>query len=203
MVRPRAENYQERKDEILDCAASMFAERGFDATAISSIAIRCGVSKALLYHYYSSKEELLYNMLLSHCTKLVEVAHEAVRSGDSPEKRLKSLARELMHLYETSRDKHVVLLNNLHTLPEEQQQEIKGLERQVVGLIKGILKELRPDLPPRQVSALSMYVMGAINWTYTWFKPEGALTSGSFANLSVDVFCRGILNVQADPSLRG
>lgn len=67
MVRPRADNYEERRQEILDGAASMFAERGFDGTSIATIAQKCGVSKALLYHYYESKEALLFDMLHSHC----------------------------------------------------------------------------------------------------------------------------------------
>lgn len=67
MVRPRAENYQERRSEILDAAASIFAERGFDGTSTSAIAVKCGVSKALLYHYFTSKEEILFEMLVAHC----------------------------------------------------------------------------------------------------------------------------------------
>jgi Transcriptional regulator len=63
VVRPRADNYEERQLEILDTAAAMFAERGFDGTPMSAIATGCGVSKALLYHYFESKEELLYQML--------------------------------------------------------------------------------------------------------------------------------------------
>jgi AcrR family transcriptional regulator len=192
MVRPRAENYDERRREILDGAASMFAERGFDGTSIASIAQFLGVSKALLYHYYQSKEALLYDMLHSHCQLLVETATSAVKFGDGPEAQLDSLVRALMRLYVSSRDKHVVLLNNLHCLPESQQKQIKNLERRVTQVIKDLVAKLRPDLNATKRSALAMYLMGAVNWTYTWFDASGALTEDQFADLATSTFLNGV-----------
>lgn len=114
MARPRAENYEERRQKILDTAATMFAEKGFDGTSIADIAQRCGVSKALLYHYYDSKDALLYDMLHSHCELLVGVANDALEREDQPQSQLQSLVRALMNLYIDSRNKHIVLLNDLH-----------------------------------------------------------------------------------------
>lgn len=200
MVRPRAENYEERRQEILDAAASMFAAKGFDGTSMSAIAMRCGVSKALLYHYYQSKEELLYSMLLSHCNLLVATATTALDGSSfpngimpAPEIKLKALIRSLMQLYMESRDKHIVLLNNLHALPAEQQSEIKQLEKSLVGIIKGILTELRPNDTESVRTALSMYLMGAINWTYTWFKPDGPISSEKYADIATATFLNGVI----------
>jgi AcrR family transcriptional regulator len=127
MVRPRADNYEERRQEILDGAASMFAERGFDGTSIATIAQKCGVSKALLYHYYESKEALLFDMLHSHCNLLVQTAERAIEVDTKPKDQLDQFVKELMHLYMDSRDKHIVLLNSLQCLPDEQQIEIKKI----------------------------------------------------------------------------
>lgn len=203
MVRPRAENYEERRLELLDAAASMFAEKGFDGASMAQIASSCGVSKALLYHYYKSKEELLYSMLLSHCLLLVRTGEEAVaeagrsfggsvQEGDKARAQLDSLVRSLMQLYIESRDKHVVLLNNLHALPKEQQQEIRQLEKNLVGIIKGLLKELKPGATDAVRTALAMYLMGAVNWTYTWFKPDGPVSHEEYASLATSTFLHGI-----------
>lgn len=195
MARPRADNYDQRRQEILDTAATMFAERGYDGTSIADIAQRCGVSKALLYHYYTSKDALLYDMLRSHCRLLVETASNALGPPDQnnqPEQRLQSLVRALMKLYMSSREQHIVLLNNLHCLSEDQQMEIKGLEKNVLQKIKDILAQVRPDLPEAMVTSLSMYLMGAINWTYTWFKPAGPITPLQFADVATSVFLNGV-----------
>lgn len=203
MVRPRAENYEERRQELLDAAASMFAEKGFDGASMAQIASSCGVSKALLYHYYKSKEELLYSMLLSHCLLLVRTGEEAVAkvdldqsfAGSDQDKaraQLDSLVRSLMQLYIESRDKHVVLLNNLHALPSVQQFEIKQLEKNLVAIIKGLLKELKPGATDEVRTALAMYLMGAVNWTYTWFKSDGPVSHEEYASLATSTFLHGI-----------
>ena len=192
MVRPRADNYLERQQGILDAAAAMFAQHGFNGTSIANLADFCGVSKALLYHYYDSKEALLFDMLLVHCKILSETASKAVKESNEPEEQLRSLVRALMALYVGSRDKHVVLLNDLHCLPDEQQKEIKEEERKVLRVIKDVLKKLRPDLTTAQITPLTMYLMGAINWTYTWFKSQGQITPREYADLATATFLNGI-----------
>jgi len=192
MVRPRADNYEERRQEILDAAAAIFAEQGFDGTSIADIARRCGGSKALLYHYYQSKEALLFDMLHSHCRLLVETATKALTKNGHPEGQLQQLVRALMQLYMSSRDKHVVLLNDLHCLPVDKQKQIRDLERRVLEVIKDLLAKLRPDLPVPVLTSLTMYLMGAINWTYTWFKPHGSMSANQYADLATTTFLNGL-----------
>ncbi len=192
MVRPRADNYEERRGEILDKAAAMFAERGFDATSMSSIASGLGVSKALVYHYFQSKEELLYQMLHSHCLLLVETAARAVQSSKEADQQLESLVLELMRLYMSSRDKHVVLMNSLKALSPEQQKEIKALEREIVAHIKSLVQLLRPGLSESEVTSLAMYLMGSINWTYTWFKVSGSISPDKYAEMAAQLFLNGL-----------
>lgn len=191
MVRPRAENYEERRVEILDTAAALFAARGFEATSMSSIAGALGVSKALVYHYFESKEELLFEMLLSHCRLLIETANRAVASGNAEEK-LKELIASLMQLYMSSRDKHVVLMNCLKALSLEQQAEIKGEEKKIVAIIKGLVGQIKKDSSAGEVSATAMYLMGSINWTYTWFKEGGAISAQDYAELAARLFLEGL-----------
>ncbi len=192
MVRPRAENYDEKRQDILDGAAEMFAKDGFDGTGIATIAQHLGVSKALLYHYYQSKEALLYDMLFLHCQLLVQTASEAIVAQQSPQLKLQSVIRALMGLYVRSRNKHIVLLNDLHCLPQAQQRQIKNQEKKVLNVIKSAVAELRPELSAAANSALTMYLMGAINWTYTWFNPDGPLSEQQFADLATALFLTGM-----------
>lgn len=192
MARPRADNYEQRRQEILDTAAAMFAAHSFDGASISDIAQKCGVSKALLYHYYPSKEALLYDILHSHCLLLTETARKALNEEDDPKTQLKSLVRALMKLYMSSRDKHIVLMNNLHCLPDDQQKTIKELERMILQHIRAIIEKLRPDLTEQMRASLTMYLMGAINWTYTWFKPHGPMSPKQFADVATALFLDGV-----------
>lgn len=197
MARPRADNYEERRQSILDGAAEMFAQNGYDGTSIATIATHLGVSKALLYHYYQSKEALLYDILSVHCELLADTAVSAAKAETVPEKQLQSVIRALMRLYGTSRDKHIILLNNLHCLSLPQQKQIKDLEKKVVQVIKELLAKLQPELKAPTRSAMAMYLMGAINWTYTWFQSRGAVSEKEFADLATSLFLNGVNNVTA------
>jgi AcrR family transcriptional regulator len=197
MVRPRADNYEQRRQAILDAAAGLFARESFAGTSIAAIAEQCGTSKALLYHYYPSKETLLYDMLCAHCKLLEETAEDAVDHDQSPEIALQSLIRSLMNVYITSRDKHVVLLNDLGALPEEQQLQIKELQRSVVQVIKKLLVRLRPELRAEEQTSLAMYLMGAINWTYTWFSIDGPMSAQEYADMATSLFLNGVRSAPA------
>lgn len=192
MARPRADDYELKRQFILDKASVLFAAQGFASTSIASIALYCNVSKSLLYHYYDSKEALLFDMLNSHCALLVETAKEAVKNAEKPEEQLSQLIHALLNIYMGSRDKHVVLLNDLHCLPKEQQEQVRDLERAVVRVFKDIVAALKPLMSSEERTAAAMYLMGAINWTYTWFKPGGAVSEQQFADLSTALFLNGI-----------
>lgn len=158
---------------------------------MSSIAGGLGVSKALVYHYFESKEDLLFEMLLSHCRLLIETANRAVASG-SPEAKLKELIASLMQLYMSSRDKHVVLMNCLKALSPEQQAEIKSEEKKIVAIIKELIGQIKKDSSASEISATAMYLMGSINWTYTWFKEGGAISAQDYAELAARLFLDGL-----------
>jgi AcrR family transcriptional regulator len=193
MARPRADDYLEKQQLILDQAAVLFAGKGFAGTSIASIAESCNASKALIYHYYQSKESMLFDMLYTHCQLLCATAQEIMEHRELlPEQKLRNLLRSFMAIYVSARAKHVVLLNDLHWLPELQQKEIRELERQVVDIFKELVRAVRPCLSEKTVTALSMSLMGSINWTYIWFKPEGPLTAQKFADITAGLFFAGI-----------
>lgn len=192
MARPRAENYDDKKQLILDQAAQLFSQKGFAGTSIATIAKLCNTSKALIYHYFQSKETLLFDMLHSHCSLLLATAHDTIRREGSPEQKLCTLLDLFMDIYVSSRDKHVVLLNDIHWLSAEQQTEIRDLQRQVVRVFRDLITQIRPDLEEKTRLALSMSVLGSLNWTYIWFKPGGELTPKTFAAIIATNFLSGI-----------
>ena len=74
MARTRSEDYDVKRRLILDQAAALFAEKGFSAASLSELARACEGSKSWIYHYYPSKEAILYDILSDHMTTLLETA---------------------------------------------------------------------------------------------------------------------------------
>ena len=66
MARTKADNYDSKRDAITSNAAKLFAEKGFGGASISDISKACNISKSLIYHYYSAKEDILYGVMTDH-----------------------------------------------------------------------------------------------------------------------------------------
>jgi TetR/AcrR family transcriptional regulator len=123
MARARAADHDLKRRAILDRSARLFADRGYARTSMSEIALACGSSKALLYHYYANKEQLLHDLLKAHLVKLEEAVQAADDANAPPVERLRRLVAALLAAYEGSDALHKVQINELTSLPSERQQE--------------------------------------------------------------------------------
>jgi AcrR family transcriptional regulator len=202
LARTRAEDYEDKRSLIFDRAAELFAERGFARTSIAELAAHCRASKSWIYHYFPSKEAILYEILRDHVETLRATAERALGGGDPPKAQLRALLRAFLAIYARAKAKQVVLLNELGCLPEEHQREIRRLERQVVDLVVALLHHLNPELMARRslVRPTAMLLFGMINWTHTWYRPDGALKPDQLAELVTEFFLHGIAPALATPT---
>ena len=111
MPRGIARDHDEKRAALRKGAAAYFAEHGFDRASMAGAARHCGVSKALLYHYYDSKESLLFDILDTHLAELVEVAENAAPGGLEP------LIGALLDAYADADAEHKLQLTALRLLP--------------------------------------------------------------------------------------
>ena len=107
---------------------------------MAELASACGSSKALLYHYYENKEQLLFDLLEAHFIKLEEAVNAADLSGLPPVERLRSLVAALLAAYEGADALHTVQINELSALTVPCQQELKAYERRLVDLFASALQ---------------------------------------------------------------
>jgi|GEM_PF-48682 Transcriptional regulator len=194
MARPQAEDYAAKQQVIRDRAAELFAARGFAATSISDIAAACNCAKSLIYHYFGSKEDILFDLLKAHVEALYGAARAALDQESDPEARFRAFVRALLDLYAHARAKHILLLNELDNLPPSRKGSIVALERQLVELAADLFEGLAPGLGKERMLRIpiAMSFYGMINWTYTWYRPGGPLSPRRFADLAADLFLRGM-----------
>jgi len=201
MARTQALDYPEKRLRILDIATELFAKQGFHATSITDIAQACETSKSRLYHYFDSKEQLLYEILRDHALVLRDSLSPIVSDTglDAPQK-LEKYAAHLLFTNITFRAKHKLILGELGALPLEKRQEVSSLLRQSIETIYDILSEINPKLAHNSSMKFptAMMFIGMINWTHTWFSGEGALSTDVFAKLLCDTFIGGFSNVDLD-----
>ncbi len=194
MARTLAPDYDDRRQHIVDHAARLFAAEGFHKASMSGIARACDTSKSALYHYFPSKEDILYAVMHDHTELLLGIADEAIGRGGAPAEQLLAVTRSLMQVYATAQARHVVLLNELGSLPEEARRTIVDMQNRILDRIQSVLEAIEPGLKKKTKlrRPVAMIFMGMINWTYTWFDADGPVSPDAFAELVVAILLNGL-----------
>ncbi|MEC7361238.1 MAG: TetR/AcrR family transcriptional regulator [Pseudomonadota bacterium] len=188
MPRRRATSYDTKLGHIRDTAAGLFARDGFTRTSMAELAGACGVSKALLYHYFDSKEALLFDILRAYLADLEAAVTIAPRAAASPRDHLRDLIRALLRQYREAGNTHKLLTFELAVLADDRQAELRGAERRIMARFDAALAAAAADAG-RQApldGPRAMMLFGTLNWTYTWFRDDGKLSLDDYCELVTD-----------------
>ena len=197
MARPKSATHDLKRDAILDIAAQCFAQRSYPAASMNDIATAGGTSKARLYHYYDSKEAILFDLLDRYTQRLLAIIGQAEATAQrrnlDDRAALHELIRSFLEEYETSATRHVALLHDTQFLGEEQRELILNRQRDVVSAVTRFLRRAYPQrLNPVNQTAVTMMLFGMINWTFTWLRPGGAMSYAAFAEEVIGMLERGL-----------
>lgn len=192
MARVRAADYDGKRRTILDRSATLFARHGYDRTSMAEVASACGVSKALLYHYYDSKETLLFDILHDHLQELLD-ATGAVDRTLAPRARLRALVGALLEAYRDADHDHKIQINELGKLPPAQQRQLKEMERELVRVFADAIAAENPALASNRtlLKPVTMSLFGMLNWHYMWFRDHGAMTREEYADVATTLLVEG------------
>lgn len=199
MARTRASDFEEKQHGILMGAAAVFAEQGMDKASMAQIASHCQISKALLYHYYPSKDQLIFAIIHGHLVDLETSVALAVDPSLPPEALLRVLVGVVIEKYRGADDAHRVQLVCAGTLSAEQQAEIRAVERKIVRHFAEVLRAINPGLenPERPLlMPVTMSLFGMMNWVYMWFRDGGLITREDYAEVATTLILEGIREVR-------
>lgn len=173
------------REAVLAAAVALFNERGYDATSISDVAARLGITKSSVYHHVRSKDELL-KMAVDGALDALEGALDEVRKNPdmSAFDRLEALLRRSVHVLAAHLDSVRLLLRVHGNSPVEQAAltRRRRFDHEVTTLVKAAQSEgtLRPDADPATVARL---LFGMVNSMAEWFDPA----RGNAATLATTV----------------
>jgi len=198
MARTKAAGFDKQRATIRDAAAREFADKGYSAATIADIARACGVSKALMYHYYRDKEALLADIAESYIDRLLEIVKSVHGEGLPSAAHLRRLIELFMAEYEHSAARHRVLVQDVKYLQRTHRARVLAKERRVVAAYADVVAQLAPQSERAAlIKPLTMILFGMINWTFTWFKNRRALTYADMPPVVADLFLGGIARVRA------
>jgi TetR/AcrR family transcriptional regulator, cholesterol catabolism regulator len=183
------------RDEILDAAAGIIGAKGFEATSMQDIASAVNLQKASLYHHFSGKQEILL-ALLDHALFLLTNRLEQVRAASlSPEEKLRQAMIAYLEIITAQQNLASVLLLEYRSLePDLRRQHVKRRDRFehlwrdliVEGKDAGVFNCADPSLAGRAI-------LGVLNWTVTWYRPDGPSSAEEIANQFTNLFLMGLL----------
>ena len=197
MPRVRADDYDAKTQAILDSAAALFAKVGYPGAKMQDIAKACGASKSMLYHYYPTKDDLMFAMLEEHLQKVIAGIEEVAALSGTNKDRFIAFVQVYAQKSAQSRRRHVTAMNDVKFLPKAMQAPLLALQRQITEQVTTMLRGLNPGLPENVYKPYTMLLVGMLNWTDYWFKPGGEMKPQELCERIARLFLRGFLAEKA------
>ncbi len=183
------------REGILEAAARIFSEKGFHATSMQDIAEAVNLQKASLYHHFSSKQEILFE-ILDHALDLINNRLEIVLSQSlSPDEKLRQAMISYFQTIAENKNLSAVLLLEMKSLEPElkarqasRREKFERLWRDLIieGKQQGMFFNVDPSLTGRAI-------LGVMNWSVTWYRSDGARSAKEIADLFADLLLNGLL----------
>jgi AcrR family transcriptional regulator len=195
MPRGIAHDHSEKRAAIRKGAAAYFATHGYDRASMTGAAKHCGVSKALIYHYYDSKDALLFDIVHDHLAALLQVIRDVDQSGPDKQANLRALVHAILDAYRDADAEHQVQTEAMKSLPPQQREKLAELQREMVRIVSEALRAVTPDLydaHPEKLRPVTMSLFGMLNWFYMWHRPGKGITREEYADLVTDLVLRGV-----------
>ena len=195
MARPIAKDHDEKRGAILSAATRVFAEQGYERSSMALVAEACGISKSLIYHYYPSKEALLYDILSTHLEGLLTRLTPLKTVGGSPEDDLRALVQALLQGYRGADAVHRLQLEAMGALSRKQQADLAAIQRTLVALFADAIQRTAPERFERRADLLTpvtMALFGMLNWFFLWHQPRKGISRRDYADLATDILLKGV-----------
>jgi len=178
-----------RRGDIVRAAGHLFHEKGYSATTIRDIANAVGMRSGSPFYHFKSKHDMLRAVVLEGIDAISGAVTKAVDPEKSPRARFEAMLRAHLRqlLGEEGRDFAATLLHESRHLDPEAQAEVVALTDRYEAMWQGALKDLkRAGLIADDSPVARLFLMGALNWTVQWYRPEGSKTIDQLARQLAD-----------------
>ena len=197
---PNGRRPQKRRQEILDAAAQVFYERGYDASSTQDIADVVGILKGSLYYYVDSKEQFLYE-IIKEAHDLGLAILEEVRDADGDVvDRFTLLIRRHAQYFVANRVKVSVFFREFSALSPEHRQDIDQLGHMYREFVEDLIREgqatgeVATSIDP---GLAGITIVEMLNSLARWYNPDGKATVDDITDLLVNVVLGGVISVEA------
>jgi TetR/AcrR family transcriptional regulator, cholesterol catabolism regulator len=167
-----------KRERIIDVAAELFYERGYENTSLDAVAERMGVTKPFIYAHFASKAELLAEICSRGIASALAALDGVLTMPGTPTERLAEVGQRFVAAVLTSQRHIAIFTREEKHLLAEDFRRINDMRREFDRKLVGLLDEgVAPGefhLHDTRMAALA--IGGMVSWAYVWYRPSGRLT---------------------------
>jgi AcrR family transcriptional regulator len=184
-----------KSNEIQRVIAHLFAYKGYHSTSMREIARELGMNQSSLYHYFKSKEDILFELMNQAVDGALATMEEICATDLQPKDKLKKILRFYTRYYAGDQERLILLVNEQNSLNSEHRRILVDKERRYVYLFKGVFEELEGHRMTKEIphSVAIFAFLGMVHYTIKWYHKDGAVGLDRLTEIFTEIFTRGVL----------
>jgi AcrR family transcriptional regulator len=189
-----AQRREVRRDEIMKRAAQLIEKKGYSQTSVGDIAQDVGMSKPTIYHYFHSKEEILYSIHDTWTSWLLSEHQATCARIDDPLEQLRELFVSFLEVTKERRAQVRVFFSHFDELKGDYRKRIEERRRELSDTMQSLIARSVSAGKLRDVDArLAMLcISGIFNWAPYWYRPRGGKSPRELADFVFELVIDGL-----------
>jgi len=188
---------EDRKEFISKVASKVFSEKGYQVASLQDIAMGAEISKAGVYHYFKSKNDILAYILIRNSDIFLEKLKRSIKESKekvlTPQDTFKRLIMAYAQHINIDKDKRQIVLRERHQLSGKYKKELFRREQAIFRLLRHELQEI-PDLEQKiNVNVISFLFISMSHWLGYWYKEGKGLDINNIIDQNIQIIMHGIL----------
>ena len=182
---------------IAKAAAKLFNEKGYLETSMDDISTAARLSKGGIYHYFSSKNEILYFISTNFMGLLLKDLDRELEKIEDNFSKIQFIISRHISFYTKYISEAKTTIHEGHLLPPEYFKIIAEQERQYHQIVSRVLSDFfGGHISQDQLKVLTFILFGTCNGIYFWYDPKGSMTPEELSGIISDILCKGLLGFE-------
>jgi AcrR family transcriptional regulator len=187
----------DKMTNIAKAAVKLFDEKGYLETSMDYISTAAKLSKGGIYHYFSSKNEILYFISTNFMALLLKDLEQELGKIEDNLSKIQFIISRHIGFYTKYIAEAKTTLHEGHLLPPAYFKIIGEQEKQYHQIVSRVLSELfGGQVSKDQLKVLTFILFGTCNGIYYWYDPKGSMTPEELSKIISDILCRGLLGFE-------
>jgi len=194
-VANRTEGYDRKLEHVLAAGARVMAREGYGLSTMRKVAREADMSLSGLYHYFASKEELLFLVQYHTFDSILERLAERLEPLEDPKERLREMVINHLEHFLARMDELKVCASDMETLTGDYYEQVRALRQRYLKITLEIVESLAGRATESRVDPWlgTLYLFGMLNWIYMWYPAVEGATADELGDQVLTLFLAGYL----------